>query len=493
MQTCHCLRRILFSVLLLCPASAGLPLLSVAQESYRTQMSFRKPFLTPSTASKETPSARPGHAKPFMGWRKAAQDGPATLQYFKELANSRHAKSLRASIWSSLEHQASVLNAGEPYASTPPAFYPGIFLRPSLPAGALPSGIATGDFNGDGKLDWVIANAGDNSLCLYLGNGDGTAQLPVIIPLLGQSPLSVAAGDLNGDHKLDLVVAETDSKTVGILYGNGDGTFQPEIQIVMPVQPLGVALADANNDGYLDLFVGTLSDGVAVSSFFGVMLNDGKGNFAAPVYAPNPTPGSLVLGNTFAFADANADGKLDVLVSGAINLAGTTLQLFFGNGNGTFTAGPQIWASTNAPLFESDVGMAAFADLNGDGCPDISVAMSGGLVNVLFNDCKGNFPQSRRRRGLCARGGRCEWRWISRYHHWGFVVQSWACWLLGRGCRHGAFERWNGKIWACSRFSRRPEPCRACGCQPEDWKLAVHYNCQSGCRFVQHLCKRRYR
>src|SRR5207253_118951 len=83
MQTCHCLRRILFSVLLLCPASAGLPLLSVAQESYRTQMSFRKPFLTPSTASKETPSARPGHAKPFMGWRKAAQDGPATLQYFK--------------------------------------------------------------------------------------------------------------------------------------------------------------------------------------------------------------------------------------------------------------------------------------------------------------------------------------------------------------------------------------------------------------------------
>ena len=394
MQPWHCLSRILLSVLVLCSVSAGLPLLSVAQESYRTQMSFRKPFLTPSTASRETPSARPGHAKPFMGWRKAAQDGPATLQYFKELANSHHAKSLRAPIWSSLGPAASVLNVGQPYASTPPAFYPGIFLRPSLPTGSLPSGIATGDFNGDGKLDWVIANAGDNSLCLYLGNGDGTAQLPVNIPLLGQSPLSVATGDLNGDHKLDLVVAETDSKTVGILYGNGDGTFQPEVQIVMPVQPLGVALADANNDGYSDLFVGTLSDGVAVNSFFGVMLNDGKGNFAAPVYAPNPTSSSLVLGRTFAFADANADGKLDVLVSGAINLAGTTLQLFFGNGNGTFTAGPQIWASTNAPLFESDVGMAAFADLNGDGCPDISVAMSIGLVNVLFNDCKGNFPQS---------------------------------------------------------------------------------------------------
>src|ERR1700741_4018857 len=110
MQPWHCLSKILLSVLVLCSASAGLPLLSVAQESYRTQMSFRKPFLTPSTASRETPSARPGHAKPFMGWRKAAQDGPATLQYFKELANSHHAKSLRAPIWSSLGPAASALN-----------------------------------------------------------------------------------------------------------------------------------------------------------------------------------------------------------------------------------------------------------------------------------------------------------------------------------------------------------------------------------------------
>jgi hypothetical protein len=327
-----------------------------------------------------------------MGWRKAAQDGPGTLQHFKQLAHSAHGKSLRHPIWSSQEALGSALSAAQPNASTPPAFYPGILLRPSLPAGSLPSGIATGDFNGDGKIDWVIANAGDNSLCLYLGNGDGTAQLPVNVPLLGWSPVAVAAGDLNGDHKLDLVVAEADSKTIGILFGNGDGTFQPEVQIAMPVQPLGVGLADANNDGYLDLFVGTLGGG-AINSFFGVMLNDGKGNFAAPVYAPNPTP-DLVAGTTFAFADANADGKLDVIVSGAINTFGTTLQLFLGNGNGTFAAGTEVWASNNSPLFQSNVGMAAFADLNGDGCPDISVAMSSGLVIVLFNDCKGNFPQS---------------------------------------------------------------------------------------------------
>src|SRR5262249_46480829 len=128
-------------------------------------------------------------------------------------------------------------NAAAPKAAaltaTSPSFVslPGIYLRPSLPAGALPSSIATGDFNGDGKLDWVVANAGDDSLSIYFGKGDGTSQLPIVLPLLGKSPLEIAVADINGDQKLDLVVAEADSNTIGILYGKGDGTFQPEAQL----------------------------------------------------------------------------------------------------------------------------------------------------------------------------------------------------------------------------------------------------------------------
>jgi len=54
----------------------------------------------------------------------------------------------------------------------------GFDFRPSLLAGQIPTAVATGDFNGDGKLDWAISNGRDNSIWLYFGKGnsgtDGT-------------------------------------------------------------------------------------------------------------------------------------------------------------------------------------------------------------------------------------------------------------------------------------------------------------------------------
>jgi hypothetical protein len=58
-------------------------------------------------------------------------------------------------------------------------------LRPTLPAGAIPTGIAMGDFNGDGHLDWAVSNGSDNSIWIYLGTGNGASNMPTIIPLTG--------------------------------------------------------------------------------------------------------------------------------------------------------------------------------------------------------------------------------------------------------------------------------------------------------------------
>jgi streptogramin lyase len=85
-------------------------------------------------------------------------------------------------------------------------------------------------FNGDGKLDLVVANDGSNNVSILLGNGDGTFRAAVNYGVgSGSAPTSVAVGDFNGDGKLDLAVANELSNNVSILLGNGNGTFQAAV------------------------------------------------------------------------------------------------------------------------------------------------------------------------------------------------------------------------------------------------------------------------
>jgi hypothetical protein len=101
---------------------------------------------------------------------------------------------------------------------------PDLLFRKSLPGGFIPTSVATGDFNGDGKMDFVVANGGDNNLWLYFGKGDGTFNPPIILPItMGQSPVWVATADLRGIGKTDLIVVEADSNSVGVFLGSEHG------------------------------------------------------------------------------------------------------------------------------------------------------------------------------------------------------------------------------------------------------------------------------
>jgi len=131
----------------------------------------------------------------------------------------------------------------------------GLLLRDSLPAGYIPTSVATGDFNGDGNTDFVIANGGDNTLWLYSGKGDGTFNLPIILPVtLGQTPVWVAAADLRGIGTTDLIVVNTDSNNVSVFLGKGGGTFT-ETSIALPGSASTLAIGDFNHDGKLDIAV----------------------------------------------------------------------------------------------------------------------------------------------------------------------------------------------------------------------------------------------
>ena len=101
---------------------------------------------------------------------------------------------------------------------------PTALTRTDIASGTAPSGLATADFNGDGKLDLAIVNSGSNTVSILLGNGNGTFTLKSS-PATGQNPSAATVGDFNLDGKLDLAITNQADSTVTVLLGNGDGTF----------------------------------------------------------------------------------------------------------------------------------------------------------------------------------------------------------------------------------------------------------------------------
>ncbi len=72
------------------------------------------------------------------------------------------------------------------------------------------------DFNNDNELDLVVANHGDNTVSVLLGNGKGNFHTQYKY-MAGNYPSSVISGDFNNDSKLDLAVANGKSEEWSIL------------------------------------------------------------------------------------------------------------------------------------------------------------------------------------------------------------------------------------------------------------------------------------
>ena len=302
------------------------------------------------------------------------------------------------------------------------------FLPPqNFTVGSLPFNAVLADFNGDKILDMAVANSnpGAATVSVLMGNGDGTFG-PQTTYAVGNQPVALLAADFNGDHILDLAVANElgrgANQALSILIGKGDGTFNPAVNYPGGHAPRGIAIADFNNDGILDIAVAN-NDGNDVSIYIG----NGDGSFQLPVYYPAHThPKAVTTG------DFNNDGNQDLAVAnhdtsdvsimfgdgkghfalpvnypvglnprdihvgnlrGGVNEqdlvtadgGSTTISVLLGNGDGTFQNAVHYPAG-------SSPRWVALADYNGDGILDAAASDYGGAsVDVLLGKGDGSF------------------------------------------------------------------------------------------------------
>src|SRR5437764_3710364 len=207
-------------------------------------------------------------------------------------------------------------------------------------AGNYGMGVAVGDYDNDGFADLFVTSYGKN--VLYHNNGDGTFTDVTEKAGVAGGGWSVSAGffDYDNDGHLDLFVTrymEWDTKhsktcggawrtycppvefpaTTNLLYRNrGDGTFEDVSQksgiTVKKGRALGVAFADCDDDGFMDIFVA--NDGMQQYLFH----NNGNRQFtecALESGAALSTYGNPLSGMVTVYQDYDNDGRPDIIVT----------------------------------------------------------------------------------------------------------------------------------------------------------------------------------
>jgi uncharacterized delta-60 repeat protein len=244
----------------------------------------------------------------------------------------------------------------------------GGFVRAGIYAVGLdPHSVAAADVNGDGTVDVISANSGDNTLSVLTNDGGGFVLAGTYA--VGIQPYVVIAVDVNGDGYVDLVSANMGTNTLSILTNNGSGGFALASSPVVGNEPRSVTATDVNGDGKVDLI--SADTGGLSGNTLTVLTNNGSG-----IFGPNAT---LTVGAApywVTAADVNGDGKVDLI---SANFSDFTLTVLTNNGNGSF--GSNATYAVSAHPYS-----VIAADVNGDGQADlISANFTGSTLSVLTN------------------------------------------------------------------------------------------------------------
>ena len=238
---------------------------------------------------------------------------------------------------------------------------------------SMPIALVIGDANNDGRLDIFVLDQFAETVCVFLGYGNGNLSPPTIHEIGDYSQVvSIIVTDFNNDGRLDFAVAKLAAENVGVLFGWGNGTFHSEriLSTGTYTHPMSLAAAGLNNDGNMDIAVGNTLDR---EEHILILLGDGTGNFSNHgkyITQSNSLIYSLLV------TDFGNDGLLDIAM---VSRSTKEIGIFFGYGDGTFSS------QTNYPTGNNSNPMSiAAADFNNDSLTDLAVANHGTSFVSVF-------------------------------------------------------------------------------------------------------------
>jgi hypothetical protein len=242
--------------------------------------------------------------------------------------------------------------------------------------------ISFGDFDGDRHLDILLVKGRHWPIVDRILLGDGLGGIRKAYNLGQVSDRSYAGGlaDFNGDGFLDIAVSNDAPDRKLVYFNNGKGNFNIGSEFGLPEWPTrNLSIADINGDGLPDLILANRGDSGKTSNY--ICLNKGKGQFSADCIAFAPYPATTIYP-----ADINKDGLIDLVVP---HRDGGQSYVYLGSSDMSFSDTHRIpFGPANATI-----RMAAVADFNGDGLPDIVTIDENKGVNLYFGQKNQTFSE----------------------------------------------------------------------------------------------------